>query len=125
MSQAPKLSSPSYAIIAAMVVVAAAIHFYRAWVDQDIMVLFTLNGIGFLVLGAGVLFAASPGVRTWSRRLLIAYAGVTIALYFVWVAWDGTFVMPWGPVATFAEAVLIYVLFAVGRADSRGAVRPT
>jgi hypothetical protein len=120
MNEAPKLSNPTYVTIALLVLIAAAIHFFRASVDPDITVLFTLNGIGFLVLGAGVLFVASPTVRKWSRRILIAYAGVTALLYIFWAAWDGTWVIPWGPIATLSELVLIYLLFQVGREASSG-----
>ena len=104
-----------------LAVIAAAIHFFRASVDPDIRILFTLNGVGFLALAAGAVFIAADGVRRWSRRVLIAYSAVTVALYLYWGAADGTWVVPWGPLATLAEVALIAVLFAIGRdAAQRG-----
>ena len=108
------VSTPTYATIAVLVAVAAGIHFFRAVVDPDIRVLFVLNGLGFLALGAGVLLVASPRLRRWSRRILIGYAGVTVALYLVWAAMSGDWVVPWGPLAGAAELLLIWLLVGAG-----------
>lgn len=98
-----------------LAVATAAIHFFRASVDPDIRILFMLNGLGFLALAAGTVFVEAGGVRRWSRRILIVYSAVTIALYLYWAAADGTFVVPWGPLATLIEVALITVLVAIGR----------
>ena len=118
MTHAPSLTSPRYASIAALVAVAAAIHFFRAAVDPDIRVLFVLNGLGFLIVGAGTLFVASARWRRWSRRILIGYTGVTIALYLVWAGMSGDWVMPWGPLAVVAELLLIWLLVGTGSSEA-------
>jgi hypothetical protein len=113
---APKLApSTSRAVVVALIITTAAIHFSRAAADPEIRVLFILNGLGYLGLGA-MLFA--PPLQRWQRWVrwaLIGYTGLTVALYILWGAMSGDWVMPIGPIDKLVEIALIGLLWQTGR----------
>lgn len=105
--------------VAVLVLVTAVVHFIRAAADPHITVLFTLNGLGYLALLAGVLFAP-PRIRRVFRLVLVGYAAVTAGLYVFWAAFgDGEWIVPYGPVKLVAELLLIFLLLRQDRREAR------
>ncbi|MFN2321713.1 MAG: hypothetical protein ABR510_01965 [Trueperaceae bacterium] len=121
MNQSSNPSARHRAAVAVLVVVAAVVHFLRAAADPHITVLFTLNGLGFLTLLAGVLFAP-PRIRRIVRWVLVAYAGATAGLYVYWAAFgDGEWLFPYGPISFVAEVLLIMLLVRQNRREAKPA----
>ena len=115
-------SRTSHVAILLLVATAAAVHFGRAAADPEIRVLFVLNGLGFLVLGALMVVPWAVARRSLVRWTLIGYAAVTAALYIAWGAAGGEWTVPAGPVALAAELLLIGLLWR-GRPRSVGVPR--
>jgi hypothetical protein len=112
----PKLTQSTWrVVIAALIVATAAIHLSRAAADSEISLLFSLNALGYLGLGA--LFFAPPLQRwqRWVRWALIAYTALTVALYILWGAMSGEWVMLIGPIDKIVEVALIVLLWQAGR----------
>ena len=119
-SQSPRSAAPM--VLMALIVATALIHFIRAAADPEIRVLFILNGLGYLVLGA-LLFV--PKLQPWQRlirRILIGYTAVTVALYVVWGMSSGDWTMPLGPIDKAIELALIVLLW---QADRRSVGQPS
>jgi hypothetical protein len=93
-----------------LTVTTACLHFERAAADPHIRVLFILNGLGYLTLVTAFYLPAFQTLRAFIRWMLIAYTGVTIALYFVWVAMSGDWTFPIGPAAKIVELAMIVLL---------------
>lgn len=104
----------SYRIpIIILTIITALIHFSRAAADPDIRILFILNGIGYLTL-VTLLYLPSDRLDSWRSRIrwvFIAYAALTIVLYFVWGAMSGEWVLPLGPFDKVVEIALIALLW--------------
>lgn len=98
--------------IVGLTVITAVIHLYLG-ITADMptfLILFVLNGIGYLVLVAALyflnVFAAN---RNLIRYALMAFTAVTLILYFVF-NWPDV----WGPIGIFdkvVELVLIILLW--------------
>ncbi len=77
--------------IGVLTIATALIHFSRALGDPEIAVLFALNGLGYLLLLALLVLPLplTAGQRRAVCWVLIGYAALTIALFFVWGAMSG------------------------------------
>jgi hypothetical protein len=98
------------ALIAALAVAAAAIHFSRAFANPRITALFTLNGIGYLGLVILLYLPAAARWRSLTRRVLMGYAALTLVLYFVWGVMKGEW-LALGFACVAIEALLILALW--------------
>ncbi|MDZ7801207.1 MAG: hypothetical protein U5K81_10510 [Trueperaceae bacterium] len=118
MRDAPSLPQSVATWIVVLVLVTAGIHFYRALVnDMTVLILFTLNAIGYLVLLAGMFRAPTQRTRRLARRVLIGYTAVTAILYVAYGLAGGGWKLPWGPTKEIAEIALLVLLFRVERAE--------
>lgn len=113
----------SLAAVLLLVATAAAIHFARAAADPEIRVLFVLNGVGFLALGALLVVPWAAAWRPVVRWTLLGYAAVTAALYVVWGATGGEWTVPAGPVSLAVELLLVGLLWRGGRRPVSSAAR--
>jgi hypothetical protein len=111
MNMVANLSSRQKAIVG-LSVATAVIHLIMAILSRDdtmFLVLFLLNGIGYLVLIAALYFLPqTAGQRSTVRWVLLAYTAVTFVLYFVF-NWPDI----WGPVGIVdkvVELILIILL---------------
>src|SRR5262245_44937061 len=112
MGRTTRLGSRQAAIIL-LAATTAAIHFSRAVADPGIRVLFTLNGLGYLVL-VGALYAPLDLAASRHRLLcgiLIGYTAVTVGLYIVWALMSGEWTIPVGPIDKLVELALIGLLW--------------
>ena len=91
--------------------ITALIHFERAIQDPDIRIMFILNGLGYFALLAAFYLPMLQRFHNAVRWTFIAYTGVTILLYFVWVAMSGEWTIPLGPIAKIVEAAMIVILW--------------
>ena len=108
--QAPaRFRTPQIALIV-LTVITSLIHFERALEDPDIRALFILNGLGYIALLAAFYISAFQRFHNLVRWTFIVYTGITILLYFVWVAMSGEWTFPWGPIAKLVEAAMIVIL---------------
>jgi hypothetical protein len=100
-------------VVIVLVLATAAIHLSRAFADAEIGPLFTLNAIGYVVLG--VLYTAPiAAFARWRgaiRWALIIYAVTTIVLFFVWGAMSGDWPLI-GFVCKAIEVALVAILLA-------------
>jgi hypothetical protein len=101
-------------LIVALVITVAVIHFSRAVANPHITVLFTLNGIGYLVLVTLLYLPVAAQWRRTIRRILMGYTALTFVLYFVWGAMKGEWLLL-GFVCIAVEAVLLGALWWEGR----------
>ncbi len=106
--------------IIALTVATATIHFSRAIADPEIRILFILNGIGYLVLLAGLYLPQLNLWRPFVRRLLIGYTLLTIALFVLWGQMSGEW-STIGLVDKAIEIVLVGLLLHEERARPREA----
>lgn len=107
MNQSVKLSGTQWGIVA-LTVITAVIHLFLG-ITSDMpmfLILFILNGIGYLVLIAALyflkIFAAN---RNLIRYALMAFTAVTLVLYFVF-NWPNV----WGPIGLFDKAVELVLI---------------
>jgi hypothetical protein len=101
-------------LIVALAITAAVIHFSRAVTNPHITVLFTMNGIGYLVLVALLYLPVVAPWRRLTRNTLIGYTALTFVLYFVWGAMKGEWLVL-GFVCVAVEAVLLGALWQESR----------
>jgi len=97
-------------ILIVLTVITAIINFERAIEDPDIRILFILNGLGYFSLLAAFYLPAFQRFHNPVRWAFILYTGVTILLYFVWIAMSGEWTIPLGPIAKIVEAIMIVIL---------------
>jgi hypothetical protein len=100
------------AILILAVLISAAIHFSRAAADPEISLMFTLNGVGSIVLLLAYLAPALQTRRGLVRNIFLAYTGLTLVLYFVWAAMSADWTLPLGPIAKIAEGAIVAILWA-------------
>jgi hypothetical protein len=113
-------------LIIILTLITAGIHFYF-WYDYvivqgDKILLFQsflLNTIGYLgLLGLLYLPLGLPAsIHRYVRPLFIAYTALTIILYIYFSATSGAWSVPLAPIAKVDEAILIWQLWAEGRAE--------
>jgi len=101
-------------LIVALAITAAVIHFSRAVANPHITALFTLNGIGYLVLVALLYLPVAAPWRRLTRNTLMGYTALTFVLYFVWGARKGEWLVL-GFVCVAVEAVLLGALWQESR----------
>ena len=102
--------------VLALVLGTAAIHVSRALVDPEISVLFWLNAIGYVVLGAAYALPI-PALEAWRGKIrwaLIAYTVTTIVLFFVWGLMSGDW-----PIIGFVDKAIEVALVAILWLDRR------
>ena len=109
MDMVAKLSGRQKAITG-LVVATALIHIVLGFMSEgSFMIIFILNGLGYLALLAALYFLPQmAGQRSMVRWALLAFTAVTFVLYFV-VNWPDI----WGPmgiVDKLIELVLIILL---------------
>ncbi len=109
MDMVANLSGRQKAIMG-LVVATAIIHIVLGFMSEgSFMIIFILNGIGYLALVAALYFLPQmAGQRSMVRWALLAFTAVTFVLYFV-VNWPDI----WGPmgiVDKLIELVLIILL---------------
>jgi hypothetical protein len=111
MDMVAKLSGRQKAIVG-LTVATAIIHIILAILSRGetmFLVLFLLNGIGYLALLAALYFLPQmAGQRTMVRWALLAFTAVTFVLYFVF-NWPDIW-SPMGIVDKLIELVLIVLL---------------
>jgi hypothetical protein len=113
-------------LIILLTLITAVIHFYF-WYDyvivqgEKILLFqsFLLNAIGYLgLLGLLYLPLGLPNsIHRYVRPLFIAYTALTIVLYIYFSATSGAWSVPLAPIAKIDEAILIWQLWAEGRAE--------
>ena len=116
-----KLKKTDLAIIT-LTVITATIHFYRASVNPKVTVLFTLNGLGFIILVA-MLYLPYLSSQVHPRlilRILMGYTALTFLLYFAWSIVSSDWVLPYGPIVKLIEALLFILLWRDERALNAG-----
>lgn len=108
-------------LIVLLTLITTGIHFYFYNTDPKgglLFIMFLLNGLGYLGLLA--LLYLPLGLPTSIHRLVrpvfIGYTLLTIVLYIIISAQSGIWSPPWAPVAKVAEAILIWQLWAEGKA---------
>ena len=106
---ATRTNSSQIALIV-LTIITALIHFERAIEDPDIRILFILNGLGYFALLAAFYMPAFQKFHKAIRWMFVSYTGVTILLYFVWVAMSGEWTIPLGPIAKIVEAIMIVLI---------------
>jgi hypothetical protein len=86
---------------------------------------FLFNTIGYLVLLAllYVPLGLPSGLHRLVRPVFIAYTALTIVLYIIISAQSGIWSVPLAPIAKVDEVILIYLLWAEGRAEMPVAVQ--
>lgn len=111
MNQSANMTGLRWGIVG-LTVITAVIHLFLG-ITSDIpmfLILFILNGIGYLVLISALYFLKMFAVnRSLIRYALMAFAAVTFVLYFVF-NWPNV----WGPIGLFdkvVELVLIVLLW--------------
>lgn len=113
-------------IIIVLTVITAVIHFYF-WYDyvivqgENILLFqsFLLNAIGYLgLLGLLYLPLGLPNsIHRYVRPVFIGYTVLTIILYIYFSATSGAWSVPLAPIAKIDEIILIWQLWAEGRAQ--------
>ncbi len=95
---------------------AAAAHFYDAAIAPEIRVLFTLNGLGWLVLLAAhyLPLPALAAHQRLTRWALLGYAALNVAAFFIWNLIRNEWT-PLGWITTALEVVLIGLLWLEDR----------
>lgn len=111
MDMVAKLSSRQKAIVG-LTVATAVIHLILAILSRNetmFLVLFLLNGLGYLTLLAGLYFLPQmAGQRSMIRWALLAFTAVTLVLYFVF-NWPDIW-NPMGIVDKLIELTLVILL---------------
>jgi hypothetical protein len=111
--------------IVVLTLITTAIHFYFFYdyviVQGEKILLFEsflLNAIGYLgLLGLLYLPLGLPeSLHRYVRPLFIGYTALTIVLYIYFSATSGVWSAPLAPIAKIDEALLIWQLWAEGRA---------
>ncbi len=100
--------------IIVLALAAAAAHFYEAAVAPEIRVLFTLNGLGWLILLAAHHLSVLAEHQRLTRWALLGYAALNVAAYFVWNFMRGEWT-PLGWITVTLEAVLVGLLWLEDR----------
>lgn len=108
-------------LIILLTLITAGIHFYFFTTDPKGGLLFTmflLNGLGYLGLLALLCLPLGLPASLYKlvRPLFIGYTILTIVLYIIISAQSGIWSAPWAPVAKLDEAILIWQLWAEGKA---------
>jgi hypothetical protein len=103
--------------IVGLTVATAAIHLGRALANPHIVVLFTLNALGYLALLA--LLYLPPARRRVGlvRRVFIGYAGLTFVLFFAWGFMKGEW-----PIIGFVDKAIEILLIVLLLREARGQV---
>jgi len=100
--------------IIVLALAAAAAHFYEAAVAPEIRVLFTLNGLGWLILLAAHYLPVLTDHQRLTRWALLGYAALNVVAYFVWNFIRGEWT-PLGWITVTLEAVLVGLLWLEDR----------
>jgi hypothetical protein len=112
-------------LIIVLTLITAVIHLYF-WYDYVIVQAdkyllfqsFLLNAIGYLAL-LGLLYlplGLPESIHRYVRPLFIAYVILTIVLYIYFSATSGVWSAPLAPISKVVELILIWQLWAEGRA---------
>ncbi len=114
-------------LIILLTLITSVIHFYFFFTGPGLVfsgpnVLFTfflLNALGYLgLLGLLYLPLRLPaGLHKLVRPVFIGYTILTIALYIIISAQSGIWSAPWAPIAKIAEVILVWQLWAEGKAQ--------
>jgi hypothetical protein len=96
--------------LAALIVAAAAVHWSVAADHGRMGGLFVLNALGYLALLGLLYLPAFRSTRWTTRRVLMGYAAVTLALFLTWGALSGEW-RPLGFLAAGIELALIGLLW--------------
>ncbi len=116
MNQSVKLSGIQWGVVG-LAVLTAVIHLVLGLSAPEpmFMILFVLNGIGYLTLVAALYFLKAFATnRPLIRWTLIGFTAVTVILYFIFRGADA-FSSVFGLVDKAIEVVLIVLLFMDGR----------
>ena len=100
--------------IIVLALAAAVAHFYEAAVAPAIRVLFTLNGLGWLILLAAHYLPVLADHHRLTRWALLGYAALNVAAYFAWNFMRGEWT-PLGWITVTLEAVLVGLLWLEDR----------
>jgi hypothetical protein len=109
-------------LIIVLTLITTVIHFYFFSTDPKgglLFIMFLLNGIGYLgLLGLLYLPLGLPAsLHRLVRPLFIGYTILTIVLYVIISAQAGIWSAPWAPIAKVAEVILVWQLWAEGKAQ--------
>ncbi len=113
-------------LIILLTLITAGIHVYfytqgpgLAFSGPDILfTFFLLNAIGYVLL-LGLLYlplGLPAGLHRLVRPVFIGFTILTILLYFIINIRTGIWSVPWAPIAKLDEAILVWQLWAEGKA---------
>lgn len=108
-------------LIILLTLITTGIHIYFFTTDPKgglLFTLFLLNAIGYLgLLGLLYLPLGLPdSLHRLVRPVFIGYTILTIVLYIIISASSGIWSAPWAPIAKVAEVILVWQLWAEGKA---------
>jgi hypothetical protein len=109
-------------LIILLTLITAGIHFYFFFTGERNMLLFQmflLNAIGYLgLLGLLYLPLGIPAsIHRYVRPLFMGYTILTIVLYVIISATSGIWSVPLAPIAKLDEIILVWQLWAEGKAE--------
>lgn len=110
-----------------LTLITAVIHFYFYTTGpgftlsgpDKLFAFFLLNGLGYLgLLGLLYLPLGLPaGLHRLVRLAFIGFTILTIVLYLIISAQSGIWSFPWAPISKLAEVILVWQLWAEGKAE--------
>jgi hypothetical protein len=107
-------------LIILLTLITAAIHVYFFTTGTGLLfTMFLLNGLGYLGL-LGLLYLPlnlPESIHRLVRPVFIGYTALTIVLYIIISASSGIWSVPLAPIAKLDELILIWQLWAEGKAD--------
>jgi hypothetical protein len=109
-------------LIILLTLITAGIHFYFFTTGSGLLfTMFLLNGLGYLgLLGLLYLPLKLPDqLHRLVRPVFIAYILVTIGLYIFIGATSGVWSVPLAPISKVAEVLLVWQLWAEGKAQMK------
>jgi hypothetical protein len=109
-------------LIVLLTLITAVIHFYFFNTNPKgglLFIMFLLNGLGYLGLLALLYLPLGlpPSLHRLVRPVFIGYTLLTIVLYIIISAQSNIWSAPWAPIAKVAEVILIWQLWAEGKAQ--------
>ena len=109
-------------LIIILTLITAGIHFYFFFTGERNVLLFQmflLNAIGYLgLLGLLYLPLGLPAsIHRYVRPLFMGYTILTIVLYIIISATSGIWSVPLAPIAKLDEIILVWQLWAEGKAE--------
>jgi len=107
-------------LIILLTLITAGLHIYFFTTGTGLLfTMFLLNAIGYLgLLGLLYLPLGLPdSIHKLVRPVFIGYTALTIVLYIIISAQSGIWSVPLAPIAKLDEAILIWQLWAEGRAE--------